>query len=69
MAHSGQETYPPKKTLAGTTSDISLRFEVDSQNHELTIYILDKANKKLLRTIPPDELKNLPTGELKDLLI
>jgi uncharacterized FlaG/YvyC family protein len=57
--NSGQETFALKKKLVRTSSDVSLRFEVDSQNHELTIYILDKANKKVLRTIPPDELKDL----------
>jgi uncharacterized FlaG/YvyC family protein len=50
--NSGQGTFAPKVKLVSTTCDISLRFEVDSKNHELTIYILDKANKKVLRTTP-----------------
>jgi uncharacterized FlaG/YvyC family protein len=47
--------------------DVTLRFEIDSQTHDVTILILDKASKKVVRTIPPEEMARLDPGELLQL--
>ena len=53
----------------GTRSfgDVTLRFEIDSQTHDVTILILDKASQKVVRTIPPEEMARMDPGELLQL--
>lgn len=48
-------------------TDVTLRFEIDSQTHDVTILILDKASQKVVRTIPPDEMERMDPGELLQL--
>ncbi len=48
-------------------SDIRLRFLVDAQSKEVTVLILDRASKRVLRTIPPEELTQLSAGDLVEL--
>ncbi|RCK71988.1 MAG: hypothetical protein ANABAC_2242 [Anaerolineae bacterium] len=47
--------------------DVTLRFEIDSQTHDVTILILDKASQKVVRTIPPEEMARMDPGELLQL--
>ncbi|GAB4481826.1 MAG: hypothetical protein Kow0088_24330 [Anaerolineales bacterium] len=47
--------------------DVTLRFEIDSQTHDVTILILDRASQKVVRTIPPEEMARLDPGELLQL--
>lgn len=47
--------------------DVTLRFEIDRQTHDVTILILDKASQKVVRTIPPDEMARMDPGELLQL--
>jgi FlaG protein len=57
----------PEKKSQGQMSDVSLRFKIDDQTHDLTILILDRASRKVVRTIPPDEIQNLKPGDLLEL--
>lgn len=41
-----------------------LQFRMDDKTNEVTIMIVDKATDKVIRTIPPEAIKDLPTGEL-----
>jgi uncharacterized FlaG/YvyC family protein len=41
-----------------------LQFRMDEKTNEVTIMIVDKASDKVIRTIPPEAIKDLPTGEL-----
>lgn len=50
-----------------STSDVSLKFRVDSKTNEVSILILDRASRKVLRTIPPDEMNRMNPGELLEL--
>jgi hypothetical protein len=47
--------------------NISLHFKIDSQTNQVTVLILDKATREVIRTIPPEELKELRQGELLEL--
>ncbi len=47
--------------------DVTLRFEIDSQTHDVTILILDKASRQVVRTIPPEEMARMNPGELLQL--
>ena len=50
------------------TSDVVLRFNVDHDTHEVTVYIMDRASRQIIRTIPPDELSKLKAGDLIELM-
>jgi hypothetical protein len=47
--------------------NISLHFKVDSETNQITVMILDKATRRVLRTIPPDEVTKLQAGDLLSL--
>lgn len=47
--------------------DVTLRFEIDSQTHDVTILILDKTSQRVVRTIPPEEMARMDPGELLQL--
>jgi len=48
-------------------SDVLLRFKVDPGTKQVTVMVVDKSSRKVVRTIPPDELKTLNEGELFEL--
>jgi hypothetical protein len=50
------------------TSDVVLRFNVDRETHEVTVYIMDRASRQIIRTIPPEELSKLKAGDLIELM-
>jgi uncharacterized FlaG/YvyC family protein len=44
--------------------DVRLKFVVDSKTNDVTVLVLDKNSRQIIRTIPTDELKNLTRGDL-----
>lgn len=44
------------------------RFKVDPDTQEVTVLMMDPDTKRVVRTIPAEELKNLAQGELFELL-
>ncbi|MRS03752.1 hypothetical protein EG832_11115 [bacterium] len=44
--------------------DVRLKFIVDAKTNDVTVLVLDKTSRQIIRTIPTDELKNLTRGEL-----
>ena len=50
-----------------TTKDVTLRFKIDQDTHEVHVILVDKESGKVIRSIPPDELKLLQEGELVEL--
>jgi uncharacterized FlaG/YvyC family protein len=44
--------------------DVRLKFIVDSKTNDVTVLVLDKASRQVIRTIPSDELQNLTRGDL-----
>jgi len=51
----------PSPVLNG---DVRLKFIVDGKTNDVTVLVLDKASRQIIRTIPTDELKNLTQGDL-----
>ncbi|HEX7555137.1 MAG TPA: flagellar protein FlaG [Leptolinea sp.] len=50
--------------LAGNNT--KLQFRVDDKTNDVTIMIMDKATDKVIRTIPPEAIKDIPTGQLME---
>jgi flagellar protein FlaG len=48
-------------------ANVSLKFEVDEKTNEITIKIMDEKSKKVIRSIPPEELKDLRDGVMVEL--
>ena len=46
------------------SSDVSLHFKVDDKTNDVTVFVVDKASKKVLRSIPASELAKLGAGDL-----
>lgn len=64
-----QDKQVEQKTSGSGTSpvlngDVRLKFIVDAKTNDVTVLVLDKASRQIIRTIPTDELKNLTRGEL-----
>ena len=61
----GQEQAQQKPVNPMT--DLSLKFQVDAETRDVTILLLDRATRKVVRTIPPDEMQKIDPGELLSL--
>lgn len=48
--------------------DIHLKFQIDEETKEVTVFVVDRATQKVIRTIPSEELNNLNAGDLVELL-
>jgi uncharacterized FlaG/YvyC family protein len=48
----------------GNGSDITIHFRVDEETKDLTVFIVDRESKRVLRSIPSDELNKLSAGDL-----
>lgn len=53
--------------FAKPLGDVSLKFKVDEDTHDVTVFIVDNASKKVLRTIPPEEMAKINAGEILQL--
>jgi uncharacterized FlaG/YvyC family protein len=58
-----------RQSANGYNQDVHLKFQVDSDTDEITILILDKESKQVIRTIPPEELSKLRAGDLFELFL
>jgi uncharacterized FlaG/YvyC family protein len=45
-------------------SNVSIHFRLDDKTNELTVFVVDRKTKRVLRSIPASELHKLQTGEL-----
>ena len=54
--------------LPVTQSDVMLKFRVDDKSKQITVFVVDKTSRRVLRTIPPDEVNKLKAGDLLKLL-
>ncbi|GEM_PF-1268992 len=62
------EEKPAQNLLPVTNGDTFLRFMVDKKTHDITVYVVDRASKRVMRSIPPNEVNNLKAGDLLKLL-
>jgi hypothetical protein len=49
---------------AGNLSDVSIHFQVDDETNELTVFVVDRKTRRVLRSIPSSELHKLQAGDL-----
>jgi uncharacterized FlaG/YvyC family protein len=48
----------------GSPSNVSIHFRLDDKTHELTVFVVDRKTKRVIRSIPASELHKLQAGEL-----
>jgi uncharacterized FlaG/YvyC family protein len=48
----------------GNGSDITIHFRVDEDTKDLTVFVVDRKSKRVLRSIPANELNKLSAGDL-----
>ncbi len=53
--------------LVGNASNVSLQFRVDAKTKDVTVFVVDRNSKKVLRSIPANELAKLSAGDLLSL--
>lgn len=67
----GAEAKPPaaKPTpSADAARNVRLHFKIDPDTNDVTVFMVDTASRRVIRTIPPEEFKQLDEGELVELL-
>jgi uncharacterized FlaG/YvyC family protein len=59
---------PDKAALPITNmNSVFLRFKVDEGTSNITVYVIDRESKRVLRSIPPEEMNKLQAGDLLEL--
>jgi uncharacterized FlaG/YvyC family protein len=67
QAHKKAEAEGKSAPLVSNMTDSYLKFKVDPKTNSITVYVLDRTTKKILRTIPPEELGKMASGDLLEL--
>jgi uncharacterized FlaG/YvyC family protein len=49
---------------ARSLSNVSIHFQVDDETQQLTVFLVDKASRRVIRSIPASELNKLQAGDL-----
>ena len=63
-AHKLQPASRPEKI---SLLDISLRYQIDEKTQDVTLLILDRSSRKVIRSIPPEDMTKMDPGELLEL--
>ncbi len=66
-AKSASTPAKPEKLNSSSSADINLRFRIDQKTQDITVYMLDRSTREVIRTIPPSELSKLTPGDLVSL--
>ena len=48
-------------------NNVSIQFRVDRSTNAITVFIVDRETRRVLRSIPPEELNKLRTGDLLEI--
>ncbi|MEI7846488.1 MAG: flagellar protein FlaG [Chloroflexota bacterium] len=62
------EEKPAQSLLPITNNDTFLKFMVDKKTNDITVYVVDRASHRVMRSIPPTDVNNLKAGDLLKLL-
>ncbi len=49
---------------AQNMSNVSIHFQVNDETQQLTVFLVDKATRRVIRSIPASELSKLQAGDL-----
>ncbi|HNK62622.1 MAG TPA: flagellar protein FlaG [Anaerolineales bacterium] len=52
---------------ASSLANVSIHFRMDEKTNEVTIFLVDRSTKKVLRSIPSSELQKLQISDLLNL--
>ncbi|MBV5323342.1 flagellar protein FlaG [bacterium] len=70
------KTHPEAKTEGETKTDqvsnlenVSIHFRVDDKSNAVTIFLVDRKSRKVLRSIPASELQKMQIGDLLKLTV
>jgi uncharacterized FlaG/YvyC family protein len=58
-----------KSSRVASLENVSIHFRVDSKTNDVTVFLVDRKSRKVLRSIPADELQKLQIGDLLKLTI
>ena len=50
--------------VRGGSAGVSIHFRIDNETNELTVFVVDRKTKRVVRSIPASELHKLQAGEL-----
>ena len=50
--------------LARDLSAVTIHFRVDEETNDVTVYVVDRKSRRVLRSIPANELHKLKAGDL-----
>lgn len=53
--------------VANTLKEVELKFVPDEESNQITVYVVDKESRNILRSIPPEEIGKLDAGDLLEL--
>jgi len=48
-------------------TEINVRFRIDEKTRDVTVFMLNRATREVIRTIPPSELAKLTPGDIVNL--
>lgn len=55
-----------KASSRASSRQTNLEFRVDPDKNEVMVIVVDKVTKKVVATIPPEAIKDIPPGELME---
>lgn len=58
-----------ESTELGSLANVSIHFRVDDKTSNVTVFLVDRKSKKVLRSIPASELQKLQIGDLLKLTV
>lgn len=60
------ESQPKAATsnTANSLANVSIHFRVDDKTNDVTVFLVDRKSRKVLRSIPANELQKLQIGDL-----
>jgi len=53
-----------ENTQANSLANVSIRFQTDEKTNNVTIFLVDRKSRKVLRSIPASELRKMQLGDL-----
>lgn len=62
------EAEPKAEPAVDVSRNLALRFRIDPDTHNVTVLLVDQATKKIVRSVPPEDLQKLNSGDLVQLL-
>lgn len=58
-----------KPAEIGTLANVSIHFRVNDETNDVTVFLVDRQSRKVLRSIPASELQKLQIGDLLKLTV